>query len=81
MSCVIVFKSGHRAAFKLTKKTKIQTKTIKKFNMNLVFFFFHSVNTNECASNPCVNGNCTDGANGFMCNCEEGWSGETCNGK
>jgi hypothetical protein len=28
------------------------------------------VNTNECASNPCVNGTCEDKVNGFACTCD-----------
>ena len=35
-------------------------------------------NTNECESSPCVHGQCTDIANGFVCTCDNGFTGETC---
>ena len=38
-------------------------------------------NIDECVSNPCVNGNCTDQVNNFTCSCEAGYSGDTCNGE
>ncbi|XP_072033209.1 scavenger receptor cysteine-rich type 1 protein M130-like [Amphiura filiformis] len=33
----------------------------------------------NCASNPCVNGHCQDGANQYTCVCNPGWTGENCN--
>ncbi|XP_048394131.1 fibulin-7-like [Stegostoma tigrinum] len=36
-------------------------------------------NTNECASNPCVNGGtCVDDVNRFACLCRPGWAGYNC---
>ncbi|KAM4641609.1 protein crumbs homolog 1 isoform 2-T3 [Discoglossus pictus] len=32
-----------------------------------------------CLSNPCVHGNCTDGASGYKCECQTGYKGENCN--
>ena len=32
----------------------------------------------ECASYPCVHGNCTDQENAFICECSDGWTGVTC---
>ena len=32
----------------------------------------------ECASNPCVSGACTDGENHWECTCESGWTGQHC---
>ena len=37
-----------------------------------------SSDINECASSPCLHGICNDILNGFECQCEEGWRGETC---
>ncbi len=31
-----------------------------------------------CAESPCVNGTCTNGADGFVCTCETGYSGTIC---
>ncbi|XP_068604308.1 cubilin [Brachionichthys hirsutus] len=36
-------------------------------------------NTNECLSNPCLNGGtCTDNINGFTCSCTSQWTGPLC---
>ena len=32
----------------------------------------------ECASNPCNNGDCIDGENHWRCKCFPGWTGTTC---
>ena len=32
----------------------------------------------ECASNPCKNGQCEDGINSWECICHPGWTGKTC---
>jgi hypothetical protein len=32
----------------------------------------------ECASNPCLNGDCQDGQNEFTCLCYPGWTGVHC---
>ena len=33
----------------------------------------------DCDPNPCLNGGiCIDGVNSFTCECEDGYSGETC---
>ena len=34
----------------------------------------------ECASNPCVNGVCTDAVNMFSCACDTGFEGTLCDG-
>ncbi|XP_052777788.1 von Willebrand factor A domain-containing protein 2-like [Mya arenaria] len=37
------------------------------------------IDIDECASDPCVNGTCLDGANRFSCNCFPGYTGTVCN--
>lgn len=34
--------------------------------------------TNECDSNPCMNGNCTDGYHSYQCECDAGYNGNDC---
>ena len=38
-------------------------------------------NINECASNPCQNGECQDLVNSFACSCHGGWQGTLCDGE
>ena len=36
------------------------------------------INIDECAPQPCLNGNCIDGIANFTCECDEGYEGELC---
>ncbi|XP_051158624.1 protein crumbs isoform X1 [Leptopilina boulardi] len=36
------------------------------------------ININECESNPCEEGTCTDRIGGYTCECNEGFEGEYC---
>ena len=36
-------------------------------------------NIDECASNPCLNGNCNNLIGAYNCSCFAGWTGINCN--
>ena len=38
----------------------------------------YRLDIDECASDPCVNGNCIDEPNGYTCSCTAGWTGLHC---
>ena len=35
---------------------------------------------NECASSPCINGECVDGEKSYTCNYDQGFGGVNCEG-
>ena len=40
---------------------------------------FTSTDVNECLSDPCESGSsCTDGVNGYHCECRSGYHGDNC---
>ena len=43
--------------------------------------YWHTADINECASSPCVNGECEDGIDMFNCACNDGFEGDLCEGK
>ena len=40
--------------------------------------FFSDTDIDECASQPCVHGDCEDQVNGYLCECLEGYTGVHC---
>ena len=45
----------------------------------LDYYVHYVVDVDECANSPCRNGgNCTDGVNGFTCDCVKGYTGRNC---
>jgi hypothetical protein len=45
----------------------------------LIENFISQVNTNDCASSPCLNGaSCRDDVGKFECTCLPGWTGARC---
>lgn len=46
--------------------------------INVVCCYFSNSEIDECASSPCIYGNCTDDVNGYRCLCNAGYSGLHC---
>ena len=44
----------------------------------LELYYFHITDINECASNPCAHGNCSEGIDTFNCSCSHGYGGLLC---
>ena len=43
-----------------------------------MIFNLSFLDIDDCASQPCTNGNCTDLVNGFKCTCDVGYMGTRC---
>lgn len=43
-----------------------------------IFPNYPYTDVDECASSPCVHGNCTDQINGYVCECIHGYIGVVC---
>ena len=56
----------------------VHSLTTKYYKKTLVTSIVILADIDECASNPCVNGACTDGENRWECTCQPGWTGENC---
>ena len=46
--------------------------------LSFVMTMISSVDFDECVSGPCVNGECNDRINSYICVCEAGWTGTHC---
>ena len=44
----------------------------------LTYQLFYVPDIDECASDPCIEGHCRDGVNGYKCECSPGYTGITC---
>jgi Notch-like protein len=44
----------------------------------MLYILCPDIDIDDCASNPCVNGDCEDGENRFDCVCDPGWTGPLC---
>ena len=58
-------------------------KTVQQVNLKFLLVYSRHINENnldinECQPDPCVNGNCTDQINGYICTCNAGYSGKHC---
>ena len=43
-----------------------------------VIIWIFLADIDECNSDPCVNGNCTDDVNMYTCECFDGYDGDQC---
>lgn len=46
--------------------------------IHLFAYFVLVTEIDECESYPCVQGNCTDQVNGYLCDCMPGFRGVSC---
>ena len=70
--CVILFRTLNRRKCFL----KAYQVFVVKWTCKILNYFI--IDIDECASSPCVHGNCTDKVNGYICNCVPGYTGVLC---
>ena len=56
---------------------RLLTKSMKHNLLTTVYITFFT-EINECVSDPCLNGQCTDQISGYMCTCTAGYTGSIC---
>ena len=44
----------------------------------IIMFWYYLLSSDECASNPCSHGSCTDEIAGYRCECVPGYKGDFC---
>ena len=52
--------------------------TVNSTSILIPFSLIGAVEVDECASNPCTNGQCVDGSNQYTCYCNSGFMGTNC---
>ena len=64
----------------LQNRRIIDCKNTTKLHCDYIKLLFYIVfaDNDECSSNPCLNGQCTDLVNQFACDCAVGWLGVSC---
>ena len=48
------------------------------FYLNFAFHFYYLLDIDECASMPCINGDCIDQVGSYQCRCNNAFSGTNC---
>ena len=43
-----------------------------------MLYVLYILGTNQCASSPCVNGNCINQGESYQCRCKNGYEGKNC---
>ena len=62
----------------LFKDAPNRTMSLSQFLTVASSFIFYFIGTNQCASNPCVNGNCRNDGDSYQCQCKTGYEGRNC---
>ena len=80
---VTAFEEGEMVTPDPRQVLKVKGKIVGTKLKHLYVLFINHIflDVDDCLHSPCVNGDCVDLQNGYQCNCEEGWTGQNCDGK